>query len=421
MVRAINELESFSTQWRLGALLMLLLAFGISALSSRAEAIEPGSTVIPTDVEPLPNKVTSTSNSRAFTSTLQMRLWQHLPAHLFFSTSVETTMRIETNPFQFPLKRTFMKQNMPPGTDFLSLSPADQFTFTSDLSQIGAFDNVHRITPNGTVGWSLSPNTQVFANAFFLRDSLMHNYPLNTSTGAFGLGAQHIISINSKVSLQPQYIIRELWQSQQVPVLDHLPGLTAQYNATPNLNLYANALLQVRFAHFIDSYMRELDPFYTWGGSYQRGQWTFLMSSTFLQNFRTPFSKALVRRNNYSEVCDFELDRPIFRNMPNVVTVVRAEPVYNFHSHATPGLAGMDFRFYYGVRITAAKPALNDTMQQLRQRYLNQPNQPNQPSINPSYAPPEEIRKAIMLDSEQPEDPETHPLTCLTLHGTLTN
>lgn len=386
----------------------------LGTFAPKAEAIEPGSTILPTDTEPLPGKSTA-SPDRTFTNALQMRLWQKLPAHVFFNTSVETSMRIETNPFQYPKKRVFLRNNLPPGTDFLSLSPEDQFTITSDLSQIGALDNIHRITPNGTAGWSFNPNTQVFVNAFFLRDSLIHNYPLNSNTGALGVGAQHNINITDKVSLQPQYIVRELWQSQQVPVLDHLPGLTVQYNPTSNLNLYANALLQVRFAHFIASYMRELDPFYTWGGTYQRGSWTFSGSSTFLQNFRTPFSKALTPINNYSFVCDFEIDRPVYSKLPGLIFFVRAEPVYNFHSHATPGLAGMDFRFYYGFRVTAAKPALSDTMELIRQRYIN----PGAAAPAKASSVTEQIREAIALDSEQPADSSTQPSACLTVHGPL--
>ncbi len=407
---------------RQGCLTLTLFFLSFIPFTSSAQAIEPGSTtVLPTDVEPLPGRSTA-ATTRSFTHALQMRLWQRMPASMFFAGSVETSMRIETNPYQYPMKRTFLKQNLPPGTDFLSLLPEEQFTISSDLAQIGALDNVHRITPNGTAGWSLTPNTQLFANAFFLRDSLCHNYPLNSNTGAVGIGAQHNISVTDKLSIQPQYIVRELWQSQQVPVLDHLPSITLQYNPNPNVSLFANALLQVRFAHFIGSYMRELDPFYTWGGVYQRNNWTFSASSTFLQNFRSPFSKALTPINNYSFVCDFEIDRPIIQKLPGLVAFVRAEPVYNFHSKATPGLAGMDFRLYYGVRLTAVKPALNDTIQQIRQRYLYQPGAqpgtiPGAPSGNSSSNNVLDIRRAIALDcvSDQSED----PTVCLTMHGKL--
>lgn len=344
---------------------------------------------------------------------------------MFFSSTVETTMRIETNPYQMPTKRNFLNQNLPPGTDFNSLSPEEQFSITSDLSQIGALDNVHRITPNLTAGWAPNPNTQVFINTFFLRDSLFHNYPLNTNTGAFGIGGQQNFPVNGKISVQVQAIARELWQSQQVPVLDYLPGITGQYNVTPNLNLYVNALLQVRFAHFVASYMRELDPFYTVGGSYTRGNWTFMASGTLDQNFRRPFSKALTPISNDTIVCDFEIDRPLFQNFPGFVVFCRAEPVWNFRSLQTPGLAGMDFRFYYGVRLAAAKPALNDTIKQLRQRYQNVPGKQQDqqlPQLVPSssYNPEFQAIRQAIAEGEEPDPPvDQGAPTYLSVHGTL--
>lgn len=398
-------------------LVFLLFALSISFSYQSVRAEQAGSTILPTDIEPLPGK--STASTRPFTSAMQMRLWQKLPAHVFFASTVETSMRIETNPFQYPQKKVFMKQNLPPGTDFLSLSPQEQFTLSSDLSQIGALDNVHRITPNATLGWSFNPSTQVFVNAFFLRDSLCRNYPLNTNTGAVGIGAQRNFNLGEKWSLQAQHITRELWQSQQVPVLDHLPGLTLQYNPTPNLNLFANALLQVRFAHFVGSYMRELDPFYTWGATYQRGAWTFSATSTFVQNFRKPFSKPLTPQNNYTMVCDFEIDRPLFSDFPGLIVFARAEPVYNWRSQGTPGLAGMDMRIYYGIRLAAAKPALSDTIDLIRKRYLRNEQQPG--STTSSFDPQTTaIRKALLRNEPAAEPDNSMPTTqCLTVHGSL--
>jgi hypothetical protein len=390
---------------------VLLLAF---AGGGGEAAAQVGSTILPTDVTPLPGR----KNNRPFSNTLQLRLWQKLPASFYFNTSVETTFRIETNPYQYPLKRTLLHQNLPLGTDFNTMSEQDKLQITSDLAQVSSFDNVHRITPNGTAGWSFGPNTQVFVNSFLIRDSLIRNYQLNSTTGALGIGAQHTINLGDKASLQPQVIARELWQSQQVPVLDYLPGLTAQYNVTNNLIVYVNALLQVRFAHFVASYMREIDPFYTWGWNYQKGNWVFSASSTFVQNFRQPFhSEAIVPINNYSFICDFEIDRPLINRLPGLVSVFRAEPVYNFHSKATPGLAGMDFRFYYGVRLQAAKPPLNQSIQQLRQRYTN----PDTPVKSSRRLKDGATDLTSRLPAPTTQAPEQRPVSFayLTLHGNL--
>lgn len=195
---------------------VLLMAFLLIAGTGEQASAQVGTTVLPTDVEPLPMR----KNNRPFSNTLQLRLWQKLPASLYFNTSVETTFRVETNPYQFPLKRTLMHQSLPNGESFYSLSASDQLQLTADLAQVSSFDNVHRITPNGTLGWSFGPNTQIFVNSFLIRDSLRRNYTLDSTTGALGVGAQHNINLTDKMSLQPQVIVRELWQSQQVPVLD---------------------------------------------------------------------------------------------------------------------------------------------------------------------------------------------------------
>ncbi len=404
--------RSVKRRWRRWSLAAAISAFALAVPGAFQVRAQVGTTILPTDVEPLPGK----QNRAPFTNTLQLRLWQRLPSSLFFNGSVENTFRIETNPYQFPLKRTLLHESLPPGTSFNTLSTQDQLQLLTDLSQVSSFDNVHRITPVGTIGWAATPTTQLFVNSFLIRDTLLRNYTLSSTTGALGAGVQQTINLPRNNSLQVQAMARELWQSQQVPVLDYLPSLTWQYNVTNNFSVYANALLQVRFAHFVASYMRELDPFYTWGCAYQRGGWTFLASSTLNQNFRQPFhSQAIIPQNNYMVVCDFEIDRPLISRMPGLVAVFRAEPVYNFHSHATPGLAGMDFRFYYGVRLQAAKPPLNQAIQQLRKRYSGSRGEPvSSAGVNSGG-------RGCLHTSRQTssEPPLTVAYSYLTVHGAL--
>ena len=330
-------------------------------------AFGQGNTVLPTDT------VKSITNLRGtgIGKTFQLRLWQRLPARLYFNSSVETTFRLETNPFQYPLKRTLLNNARAAlGPTLDDGGPEEKQAVLEEVDRTGKPDTVYRINPNFTAGWSVTPNTQVFATYFLIRDSVIHSSSLNSTTKALGIGAQTNITLSSKASLQPQIVVRELYQTQQTPSLDYLPTATMQYQFTPNLVGYLNGLLQLRFKHFISGSVREIDPFYTAGLNYQRGRWSFLASGTFVQNFRKQFGNAaIVPENNYSYVLDFEIDRQISKSLPGLQAIVRAEPVYNFHSHATPGLAGMDFRLYYGLRLTAVKPPLNATIDQLRQRY----------------------------------------------------
>ena len=329
----------------------------------------PGGTVLPTETVPIPTAGTV----RPLSTELQTRVWQHLPLPFYYTATVETTYRQETNPFQYSLKRTLLNKVLPAGTDYQKLSLNDKIQINNELAGTAANDLVYRINPNVTAGWAMSPNCQVFGNVFLIRDVLARHPSLNTSTEAASLGVQQSIPLGKKGAMVPQFMARELWQNHEIPVLDYLPNITYQYSVTGNLIAYVNALLQLRFKHFASGAMREMDPFYTCGLNYQRGRWTFSASSTFFENFRKQFgSDAIVPQNNYSVVCDFEIDRQLSERTPGLVALVRAEPVYNFHSHATEGLAGMDFRMYYGLRWSAAKPALNATMQQLRQRYQQQ-------------------------------------------------
>ena len=378
-----------------------VLAFlALLGWAQEAAAQGAGTTVLPTETVPIPTTV------QRFTAPnqLELKLWQKLPAKFYYNTSVETTFRIETNPFQTATKRTIMHRELPPGSVFQNTLPEhsrfrNHATAASEglnviadkqeqailraISHANAFDNVYRVNPNATAGWSFTPNTQVFGTYFLIRDCLMRSSTLNSTTQAVGLGGQYTMALGKRASIQPQITMREMYQTGQPNVLDYLPAVTLQYAVTPNLIVYQNSLLQVRFKHFINGPMREIDPFYTVGAFYTRGRWSFSASGTFLQNFRKQFGhNALETVNNDSIVLDFEADRQVLPSLPALQAIIRAEPVYNFNSNETSGLAGMDFRLYYGIRVSAAKPALAASMDQLRKRYLQSKNVPTASQIS---------------------------------------
>ncbi len=333
-------------------------AFLMSICDCRAQ-----STVLPTEI----NRQTSNPAFQSKTNRLQLKILEKLPSALYVDSNVESSFRIETNPFQNAPKRSILRQLSPPGTQIDNTQ--DAISIHDSVSTTSVFNNVFRVNPNLTVGWSPSANTQYFANYFYIRDSLMHSSALSSNTQAVGLGAQHTFQLSKKIALQPQIQVRELFQTEQLPVLDYLPAITLTVNHTENLMSYVNAMLQARFKYFVAGPMRELDPFITWGHSYQKGPWYFSVSTTLNQNFRRQFGRnALLPVNNYSFISDFEIDRQV-KSIPGAQLFVRAEPIWNFHSNYTNGLSGMDFRLYYGLRISASKPALTGTIDQLRKRY----------------------------------------------------
>jgi hypothetical protein len=346
------------------------------------------STILPTETVPIPSGITRVGVPNQF----ELKLWQKLPSKFYFTSSVETTFRIETNPFQTATKRTILHSELPLGSilqrtlpkksKFRNVDTAAKFGFRTitdkqeqailqEVAHATAFDNVYRVNPNVTAGWSLTPNTQVFGTYFLIRDSLFNSSTLNSTTQAVGIGAQYTKMLGKRTSFQPQYTMREMYQTGQPNVFDYLPGETLQYTVTPNLIVFENSLLQLRFKHFMGEPMREIDPFHTIGLFYTKGRWTFSATGTLVQNFRHQFGRnALEPINNNSIILDFEVDRQIFPSLPSLQAIIRAEPVYNFTSRETTGLAGMDFRLYYGIRLSASKPALAGNIDQLRKRYL---------------------------------------------------
>lgn len=357
-----------------------------------SQALPPSSTIIPTDTLPLP----AVQNRLSFAENLQLRILQKLPARLYFNSTCEVSWRYETNPFQFPKKRSLLHQLPPPGIIRI-LNSFQQAQINDIIGLANNDDVVFRVLPNVTGGWTLTPRTRLYCNYFMIRDQLAHNVRLNTVIHSIGGGIQQDIPVTARGNMQVEFQARELYQLHQDQVFDFLPGLTFSYVLTPRIVLFTNALLQMRGNRVFKAPTKEIDPFYTWGALYQRNGWTFSASTTFVQNFREPFrSNATIPRNNYSFICDFEISRRIIKELPGLQAFVRAEPIYNFHSHNRPGLAGMDFRMFFGMRMALAKPALTSALEQLRQQLEEQEAVPPTPEEKkgpkPSaYAEPHEL------------------------------
>lgn len=323
-----------------------------------------GTTILPTDVVPLAGDLERNS----FGENLQLRILQRLPSRLYFSSSVEVTGRWESNPFQFPTKRKLLSQLPPPPT-FRVLSTQQQAAIYDIIGLTGRSQGVFRALPNVSGGWTLTPHTRLFTNYFMIRDHLSHSNRLNTVIHSYAVGLQQDVPIGTKGSLQFEFQGRELWQLHQQSVFDFLPGMTLSYIVTPRMVAFVNALVQMRGKAPFQAPKKEIDPFYTWGLLYQKNGWTFSASTTFVQNFREPFrGNATIRRNNYVMISDFEVARRVLKEYPGLQAFVRAEPIWNGHSHATPGLAGVDFRLFAGMRFAMAKPALTATLNQIREQ-----------------------------------------------------
>ncbi|HEY9786180.1 MAG TPA: hypothetical protein V6D17_12305 [Candidatus Obscuribacterales bacterium] len=356
----------------------------VNLISQQIPRFEPTpSTVIPTDVVPLAGN----EERQTFGENLQLRIMQKLPANLYFTSNTDTTFRIETNVFQTPTKRSVINHS-----GFAALGLAGKTRVLESLRFVSQEDQVFRVLPNTTLGWALTPHTRVYANYFMLRDSLFHNTELNTTIHSVGGGFQHDIPIGRRASLQFDFQGRELFQSQRDPLWDYLPNLTFSYLVNPKTIAFTSALLQLRGNKPFQAPTAEIDPFYSFGFVHRRGGWIFTNTATFLQNFREPFRRnAIIRVNSYSWVLDFEVARRLSKKVPGLFAFVRAEPIYNFHSKGVFGLSGMDFRFFYGLRLQLAKPALTATLRQIKEQLEEQEAEPPPPVKNLSRHAPNTV------------------------------
>jgi hypothetical protein len=330
------------------------------------KAWSQGTTVLPTDTLPLPTRHKGPSYVEL--NAHEVKFLQKLPAKFYLNAINESTFRLETNPFQNPPKSSlsFLLNNAQAASNTSTVQSIEQ-----ELSQVNLSQQVFREAPNITAGWQFTPRLSVYSNYFAIRDDLLQSSLLNSTTQSVGGGAQYDMPLGKGFDLQPNFQFREFYQTGQPDVFDYLPAITLTKAVGQHTQVYANSLLQLRGLQPFVAPNREIDPFYTVGFQRTQGLWQFSGSSTFFQNFRKPFGRnAFAPVNGYGIVCDFEVARQLFKRIQGLQTFVRAEPVWNFHSDATPSLSGFDFRLFYGIRATLSKPALTGQMQQIRQRLL---------------------------------------------------
>ncbi|MBY0359203.1 MAG: hypothetical protein K2W82_14470 [Candidatus Obscuribacterales bacterium] len=320
-------------------------------------------TILPTDS--LPSLIVPAERS-AFEN-FHIKVLQKLPPKFYATGTMETSLRLETNPYQFPTKRTLIKQFLPQPSQMRLLNSFQQGQIYDIIGKASVPNLVMRLLPNVTGGWAFTPNTRATVNYFMIRDQLSHSIVLNTVVHSLSGGIQHDFRIGSKANLLADFQCRELWQLHQQPVFDFLPSLSFSYPLTDRTLMYTNVLMQLRGKGPFVSPNREIDPFYSFGLIHQRNGWFFSASGTLFQAFREPFGKsAIVRQDSYTWIATFEVARRVLKSVPGLQAFARVEPIWNFHSNNTPGLAGMDFRLFTGLRFAAAKKPIGSLVEQIR-------------------------------------------------------
>lgn len=336
----------------------LLLSIGLVALAAQCQAAlaqanfpvaddgqriaqanpqVPSPGVIPTDITP----IGVNQEQELFEPGLKFRLFKKLPDRLWFTGVTEVSQRLDTNVF---------------------------FTKNHYLA-----DYAFRVLPNITLGYNVLNRTSVYCNWFLIKDvyARFGNVLNPPTTQSLSLGFRQDIPMGRKTNLQLDFQARELWQATHLRQADLIPNINVTRVFTPNVVGFGSALLQMRGKNYFVAPTREIDPFFTLGFLYRRGQWTFTAVDTYVVNFRhPPFNDSIPRQSNMTMIADIELARTVSKKMPSLQAFMRIEPVWNWWSNGVPGLSGFDYRMYGGLRFTANKPALNASIEQLRQQLL---------------------------------------------------
>ena len=343
VLRAFLKADVLSHSIAAFALLAGLAVSAIDCLPSYAQstpAADAGRgsfnpSILPTDTTPL-----IFSGERGFLNReTQFNMLRRLPERLWFSATTEVSQRLETNPAFVP---TGAKTNY-------------------------AF----RVAPSVTVGYNVLKNTGVYCNYFMIKDHFARQTLLGfPTTQSLALGVRHTKQLGPRTTLQADFQARELWQAVKLRQFDFLPSINLTHVVTPRVIVFGSTVLQMRGRNYFAAPNHELDPFYSVGMIYRKNDWNFVLSDTFVTNFRSAvFKHSIPNQGNLSMIADFEINHPISkRYLPGAVAFIRSEPVWNWRSNRVPGLSGFDYRLFGGIRFNINKPAYNSYIDTMRDK-----------------------------------------------------
>lgn len=276
-----------------------------------------------TDTQPLdlaPVKLPERTSPVFQTNTFKTGILYRLPARMFFQSSTENSLRLETNVLQT-----------------LHRNRADM---------------IYRILPNVTVGYALTKTTRIAANYFFLRDQYTrNNHFLSRNIHSIGLQLNQDIPINEKTNLTLGFMGRQLLLSRGQPLFDLLPSVQLTRRVGNNALLYGGLLGQIRFRNTLGKF-QEGDPFYTLGGMYRTPRWQFLWDNTLVTNYGN--RRLRFGPDNAQMIMTLEAGYRVSPRLP-VVAFVRAQPIFNIGANQATGFAGFNFRIFGGLRIDLNK------------------------------------------------------------------
>ena len=270
-----------------------------------------------------------------------LKIYEALPARLYFNASSEASLRLETNPYQ---------------------APRDNDPFTEST-------NVFRSQTDVTVGYALTPKTRVSGSYFLLRDQYndFTPYHLDSTANSFALNVEHDFYQGKKWLIRGATTARQVVLRNAPDTGDLLPSVTAMRSLGSNGWLYGNAALDLNYDDFVFDDLERLSGIFTVGTGYQvpwqptrKGMRPlkgiqFNLSSTYSLNGEMRQPQFGYPWNSQSIIVTSEISRKVRRTWP-LSLFVRNEVVFNF-GQETPvfGLSGVNYRLFGGTRLSTGK------------------------------------------------------------------
>jgi hypothetical protein len=268
------------------------------------------------------------------------KIYETLPSRMFFSGSVESSYRMETNPYQAPL------------------------AYHSFIDNRGAL----RRQADATLGYALGQKDRVSLGYFMLSNNYDNftPYRLDSTSHSLSLTYEHDFYQGQHWSVRSAMVGRQVFTPNGSVSGDLMPSVTVMRRLGTNGWSYGNGALNLSRSDFFIGDVSSLTPILSVGLGYQvpydsEKLWqkmlqglTMSLSSTY--SFATNYDASLGSPRNYQNlIITGELSRAIRRKWP-LVAFVRGEPVFNFGQNRDAfGLSGINFRLFGGLRYSFSK------------------------------------------------------------------
>lgn len=241
-----------------------------------------------------------------------------LPGRLFFSNTMENSLRFESNIFQ-----TNRKQKQ---------------------------DGIYRLLPNTTIGWAFTKKLRASVNHFYLQDQYFDKSGLLTRyINSVGPQVNYDVPLGQRGNITLGAFWRHLFISTRnqpgVYFNDILPSVVMSRRFGQGGVGYFSTVGQIRFRE-VFSQFQEGDQFYSAGGLWRKGKWTLWGDTTLVTNFGN--SRLRGGRNNQVIILTLQAARRLHSVIP-VSAFVRCEPIFNMGAKGDPGFSGVNVRIFGGI------------------------------------------------------------------------